>query len=67
MGVEENDELLEKCFRVLKRRGQSWDNSTLNLTMAEVELPLLVWKFIRHKNQTLVFLLIQYHSFFHTW
>jgi len=27
-----DDELINKCFRVLKRRGQSWGNSSVNLT-----------------------------------
>merc|ERR1712018_430475 len=26
------DELINKCFRILKRRGQSWGNSCVNLT-----------------------------------
>ena len=35
-----DDELINKCFRVLKRRGQSWGNSCVSLTRDRVGLSL---------------------------
>ena len=43
---QDSDEIIQKCFRVLKRRDKSWTNSSVNLANVEVYLSFKIHIFI---------------------